>query len=490
MKRVLLSAALLAVISFQSQLQVVAAELNSNQSEIVSPFKLTNSIQGEQAPQVNQNIKFQYSNAMPPAPSNELNVSNQIKTGVSKDEIQLKLQEEQVPHKENVLKAWVKQDRATGNWHGLRGKLEDHGLSFEGYYYMDNLLKTRGGYEERKNGKKAMLLPYLYYGATLDTEKAGLWKGGTFYTAAELYGKTGMSLDEIGDTADVTSLDGYTQRHQLTQYWYQQKLFNNHYRIKIGRDSTLNEFDYQATRSSFVNFGMVDNPMLTQAYLLPATPYAGFGILNEIKPTDNTSLKVGVYEGSPKPGTHSPAGFFNGRGHYVTAMEAAYTPTIKDHSGKYYLGSYIHSANWEKVYNGDLAHSNRGLYLGFEQKITNEKHDAEQGLTINSRFGKCPSDRNLITAYYSLGATYKGLIPKRDKDLLGVSWYYANLSRDSKNLSSEGGTKMHDEKAIETFYNFAVTPWFSIQPDFQYVVKPGGTGCNATIFGLRTVFTF
>ena len=56
------------------------------------------------------------------------------------------------------------------------------------------------------------------------------------------------------------------------------------------------------------------------------------------------------------------------------------------------------------------------------------------------------------------------------------------------------------ETFVELTYQFTVTPWWQLQPDFQYIFNPGGgiqnpndpakhIG-NEAIFGLRTVFTF
>ena len=53
---------------------------------------------------------------------------------------------------------------------------------------------------------------------------------------------------------------------------------------------------------------------------------------------------------------------------------------------------------------------------------------------------------------------------------------------------------------LEVSYQAAVTPWWQLQPDFQYIFKPGGGIPNpaapgqkigsAAILGLRTVITF
>ena len=56
------------------------------------------------------------------------------------------------------------------------------------------------------------------------------------------------------------------------------------------------------------------------------------------------------------------------------------------------------------------------------------------------------------------------------------------------------------ELVLELTYKFQITPWWQLQPDFQYIFNPGGGIANpnvpgrrlgdAAVFALRTVITF
>ena len=56
------------------------------------------------------------------------------------------------------------------------------------------------------------------------------------------------------------------------------------------------------------------------------------------------------------------------------------------------------------------------------------------------------------------------------------------------------------ETVIEATYQAQITPWWQVQPDFQYVVNPGGGIADpnhpsrrvgdAAVLGLRSVITF
>jgi porin len=48
------------------------------------------------------------------------------------------------------------------------------------------------------------------------------------------------------------------------------------------------------------------------------------------------------------------------------------------------------------------------------------------------------------------------------------------------------------EMALEATYRIALTPWWTFQPDFQYIFHPGGSTAleDAIMVGLRTTVSF
>ena len=45
---------------------------------------------------------------------------------------------------------------------------------------------------------------------------------------------------------------------------------------------------------------------------------------------------------------------------------------------------------------------------------------------------------------------------------------------------------------FDLVHNFNITPWFSIAPEIQYIIHPGGTGDidDALVLNLQTIITF
>jgi porin len=127
----------------------------------------------------------------------------------------------------------------------------------------------------------------------------------------------------------------------------------------------------------------------------------------------------------------------------------------------------------------------------FKETVKVEKTD--QGLGWFVRMGFAPCDRNFVDYYFDSGLTYKGLIPGRDDDSIGVGFGYAQLSNGAQNsVADEGFNPAGAEMVIEATYQCQVTPWFIVQPDIQYILNPGGSTSlsNAFVLGGRCSIVF
>ncbi len=105
--------------------------------------------------------------------------------------------------------------------------------------------------------------------------------------------------------------------------------------------------------------------------------------------------------------------------------------------------------------------------------------DNTQGLAIFAayypRFLGSEILRETIGDSFVAGLTYTGLIPQRDKDIVGSGVAWAELV--------QGGT--NQETVFEIFYKAQITPSISFQPDLQYVVSPSGIRPDALAVGAR-----
>ena len=71
--------------------------------------------------------------------------------------------------------------------------------------------------------------------------------------------------------------------------------------------------------------------------------------------------------------------------------------------------------------------------------------------------------------FYSLGIGGKGVIPGRERDRYGFGFYYIDVNSPELQGVFRGTKLLRDEYGFEWFYNFAITPWLQLTPDFQVV---------------------
>jgi carbohydrate-selective porin OprB len=81
----------------------------------------------------------------------------------------------------------------------------------------------------------------------------------------------------------------------------------------------------------------------------------------------------------------------------------------------------------------------------------------------------------------------------RPKDRIGIGFVYSKISDPFSNFGALlGGPRLGSEKAFELNYSLQVTPYFLLQPTFQYYANVGGNPSlsNAPVLGFRTKITF
>ena len=84
------------------------------------------------------------------------------------------------------------------------------------------------------------------------------------------------------------------------------------------------------------------------------------------------------------------------------------------------------------------------------------------------------------------GVQWIGIFPTRDEDTTGLMASWVDLSDTTGSGFAEDA-----ELAIELFHKFQFTPSFSLKPDVQYIIHPGGSGVNdAIVATLRTELIF
>ena len=123
-----------------------------------------------------------------------------------------------------------------------------------------------------------------------------------------------------------------------------------------------------------------------------------------------------------------------------------------------------------------------GWYLTWDQELWKERpEDGEdsQGVGVFGQYGWAPPDRSAAEHYIGGGIRWAGMIPRRDEDVAGVGVFHVRFS-DEVNLEKD------TETTVELFYMVRLLGCLFLEPDLQYVIKPGGTtNPDALAVGLR-----
>jgi porin len=168
--------------------------------------------------------------------------------------------------------------------------------------------------------------------------------------------------------------------------------------------------------------------------------------------------------------------------------------------GTYRLGSFVHTAdydNWGSQAQNALgtgprqgAGTNYGVYGVMDQQVYTH---GDESISYFVRSGGAPSNVNFVDWYVDSGFNFTGFIPGRKTDIAGLAVARSHVSSNySDSQILQGDAPFTAESVLEATYKIQLAPWWNIQPDFQYIITPGGEqgAHNATVIGLRTSVTF
>ncbi len=377
----------------------------------------------------------------------------------------------------------------------LPHEFHDGGITIEYIYTGETFNKARGGLNRNHPTNYRSNLDLV---ATLDTELMDMWSGGRFFVYGQnLVGKP-LSATDVGDVQLFSNLDSTisaNDRPQFTaiaEYWYEHNFVDNLFRVKVGKQDANADFAFSDLGGEFVHssFGVPPN------IPLPTFPSQALGMASFAQMTDTFALGFGIYDGTPAFGPQGVRWGFDTLGHNgaVSLYQAEWKPQFGSagdlpHTSRF--GMWHHSGNDLFIeltpQNQRTFVQNYGLWYIADQMIWKEGGaDDDQGLGAFFQFGWAPSNRNIIGDYYGGGLVYKGLLPNRDEDYVGVGFANAIFSSGLKQIADfNGDFQGRQETAIEVFYKYRFSPYFTLQPDIQFISQPGGLYDDALLPGLR-----
>lgn len=390
-------------------------------------------------------------------------------------------------------------DHITGDWGGLRIKLLNDGVDLDFNYTSESATNLQGG-----ASRMGRYTDQLTFGTTLDLQKlVGVNNAIIQFTITDRNGNnlsTDAGLDSLQQVQEVF---GRGQTWRLTQMWYDQNYFNDALDLKIGR-LTEGE-DFASFSCEFVNLTFCGAPPgnlvgnywynwpVSQWAARVKTNIAGFGY-----------AQVGVYQVNPsylnangEINFGSPSGTTGA----LIPVEVGWMPTFgkQQLQGSYKFGGWYNTSREpDPAFNTDggfisvdggmpLQHNGAwGAYINFLQQLTKPSAaDPNQGLSAFLNFTYADPQTSFLDGQLAMGVFYTGPFNSRPMDQVGlaiggthVTSRVAN-SEDAQNAAGLGPVGVqHTEYAAELYYNARLYNGVYLQPDFQYVLEPGGVSSN------------
>lgn len=425
---------------------------------------------------------------------------------------------------ETMMAEWLDGNYALSDFNGARTRLEDRGVEFFGGYTGEVWGNTTGGLK-----RGTVYTGLLDFGTNLDFEKLVGWKGASFSTTWLWLSGRDASEDLVGNFLTISNIAGFNTLRML-ELWFQQNLLDDRVSIRIGQITADSEFIISDYGALFIN-GTFGWPAFTYTNVPeggPGYPMGAPGVRIALNPVDWFTFQTAIFQGDVFAQDVNRHGFrwrLDRRLGYFFISEAQIRWNHSDAStgmpGQLKLGAWFDTADFPAAYGDDSYWGNSGYYAVIDQQLYREPdrevpsmmttadgktvagsksfkepvtmEPSNQGLGWFGRISFAPQDRNFNGFYFDTGLVYTGLIPTRDNDQFGVAFAYAGLTNGAaQTLFDEGSREVGQEMVLEVSYEAQITPWLNVQPDAQYVIRPGGTGDlgNAFILGGRVSVIF
>lgn len=407
---------------------------------------------------------------------------------------------------ESVIAAGLVERVRTG-----RAALKDRGIEVNATYISEVFSNRRGGirrgtvYEGRLD---------VQVDADLGTLMG--WQGLSFHANAYQIHGTDISRYYVGNLATVSGIEALpsTRLHEL---WFEKAFPDQALTVRAGRLASDAEFLVSPSATVFVNqtFGW---PVIATANLPsggPVSPLATPGVRGRWNPTEQTTLMLGLFNGDPSPpraatrdvdpqrrdpdGTNFSFGVAP-----LLMVEAARRYVVEapgpERTGTVKLGYYHHFARFDDPRFDNLGglladpsstgtarrrRGNDGVYAILDQTLYREDDVGDRGAAAFVRIAGSPNPASVVDLYGDAGIVYKGLLPGRPADVVGLSVTYTRIGGGARGydrdlIAFDGIARpvRRYEALVELTYQAVVAPGFTIQPDLQYVRSPGGNTWN------------
>ena len=409
---------------------------------------------------------------------------------------------------------WRDRSSLTGDWDGARDELEDKGIMLRAHFVTESAANPSGG-----KSQTARYTQQVDFGADLDLGRLVGAHGGTIQITFNDRVGHSLSADAIGNQFAVQELYGAGQNFRLAELNFQQNLFTDKVTLGLGWSPVGDHFAALPVLCDFQNAVICGHlNAMTINSGADNFPTGQWGTYITVSPKQLFYFSTGVFQVNPNAGD-SDKGLdlsFIGTGAFVP-IELGLRPghAAGELPGIYAVGAYYNSSRTPDVLldkNSNSAgltglpfairNGRSGVYAMADQWVRRDdtqRSEPHRGLRIGGMAGIGDKATATFRYFVAGGGVYQGTFKQRDGDFVSLLMAYARyndrLTRFQEDRDAEApGTVgiQHYESILELDYNVQMAPWFSLRPNLQYVINPGGTGKipDAFVIGLYTKVAF
>ena len=382
--------------------------------------------------------------------------------------------------------------RLTGDWGGARSWMEKAGLKLD--------LETTLFYQGLVSGSGPKGFDFggrLDGFVKVDTGKAGLWKGGGLVTHLEY--RSGDLPGSLGGTFFPTNSGMEFPADQsdtvVATSIYLSQRFGDRTSLLLGK---INALDLLENDLFFGGWG--NHRFMNAVFAAPPSglvPPVFMGAIASHR-LDSLSVSLWLYDPMDRTNEYWPNDLFdNGVTFYLTpswSTSIVGRQTTFSLTGIYTTKAGVDYSEISENYRAGLTPSTKeGSYsIGFQfsHLLHVDPDNPRKGWGVHLKGAISDGNPNYVQSSIIAGFGGTGLFTGRELDSFGVGYFYYNLSNDLQDTLSPTRERFRDEQGAEIFYSYAVTPWFFLTGDLQYIAPPRESLDNAFIAGLRANVRF
>lgn len=416
----------------------------------------------------------------------------------------------------NLPAPTLAENHLLGDFGGLTPALADYGVSFNLNFITETASNVSGGKSAGTDYSHQFIL-----NGNIDFGKAAGIDGLSLHSVT--VSRAGRNVNELtGDTL-IQAQDDFGFDNVAAHFAFvflEYKTLDGHLDLTAGRMPIQIDFDNSDLYCDFMSGTVCGDPRAISAMPgvvpFPANTWGGRARYDI---NDKFYLMAGVYQNSPTDGGDTGLDWRSAGASGVTIpVEFGYTPSFGPDqlAGHYKVGfiqntaklsdNFADTLGGPAVLSGLPARQDSGataVYFLADQMIHRNGPGLYNGLVLLGGYAHTTPEVSQFQDYLFGGLVDRGVLPGRPDDKLGFLVTYAHVSsaltaaqqvESNFGLPFSGGATgiQTNETVFELNYNIAAAKGISIQPDIQYLVRPGATSTypNSLILGLKTNVTF